>query len=72
MIGDGVLCDKSRAPIDNYLNATWISERPHPPVPEWPDQFISDFHLYVEIYGKDFRSDGAIFYDWTKQVQLYM
>ena len=67
-ISDGVLCDKSRTPIDNYLNATWIRKQPRPPVPEWPDQFISDFYVYVEIYGKDFRSDGAIFYDWTKKV----
>ena len=54
-ISDGVLCDKSRTPIENYLNATWIRIQPRLPVPEWPDPFISDFYVYVEIYGKGFR-----------------
>lgn len=62
-----VLCEELRVSKNGYLNAPWISKHPRPPVPAWPDQFTSDFYLYVEIYGKDFRSKGAIFYDWTKK-----
>ena len=51
-----------------YLNANWTSKNPRPPVPVWPDQFTSDFYVYVEIYGEDFQSKGAIVYDWTKKV----
>ena len=66
-----VLCEELRVSKNGYLSAPWISKRPRPPVPAWPDQFTSDFYLYVEMYGKDFRSKGAIFYDWTKKVMIY-
>ena len=39
-----------------------------PSIPIWRDQFISDFHLYIEKYGDTFKSNGAVIYDWTKKV----
>ena len=44
---------------------------PRPSVPAWPDQFTSDFYVYVEEYGENFRTDGVVFYDWTKQVSVH-
>ena len=63
-----VFCEELRELKDKYLNAAWINKSPRPPVPAWPDQFTSDFYVYVEIYGEDFQSKGAINYDWTKKV----
>ena len=54
--------------IEYLTNAAWISKTPRPPVPAWPEQFTSDFYVYVEQYGEKFRSKGAIFYDWTNKV----
>ena len=40
------------------------SQQP-PPIPAWPDQFNIKFYVYVEEYGDNWKSDGALFYDWT-------
>ena len=45
-----------------------ISKQPRPPVPTWPDQFASDFYVYIERYGENFYPKGKVFYDWTKKV----
>ena len=39
-----------------------------PPVPAWPDQFVSSFYVYVEEYGDEWNSTGFIVYDWTSKV----
>lgn len=35
---------------------------------DWPDTFTSKFTVMVEQYGKDWSSEGGIFYDWNKKV----
>ena len=55
----------------DFINDAWINSEPRPPVPTWPQQFISDFYLYIKEYGEDFQSKGAIIYDWTKTVSGY-
>ena len=52
----------------NFMDGPWVENESRPPIPTWPDQFISDFHLYIKKYGEDFESKGAIIYDWTKRV----
>jgi len=39
-----------------------------PSIPAWPDQFISNFHLYIEKLSDNFQSNGAVIYDWTNKV----
>ena len=56
----------------NFMNGPWVSNETRPPVPTWPQQFISDFYLYIKKYGEDFRSKGAIIYDWTKRVSVFL
>ena len=66
-----VFCEELRpGSKGKYFNAAWISKSPRPPIPVWPDQFTSDFYVYVETYGEDFQSKGAIHYDWTKKVRM--
>ena len=69
LLGNSTVFCEDVWPLNHkYLNANWTSKDPRPPVPVWPDQFTSDFYVYVEIYGEDFQSKGAIVYDWTKKV----
>ena len=71
LLGDGVWCHNLQSlRRSKYLDGTWIIKEPRPPVPTWPDQFTSNFYVYVEEYGEKFRADGAVFYDWTKQVAI--
>ena len=67
ILGNG---DSLQSLNSKYLNSAWIIKTPRPTVPAWPDQFTSNFYVYVEAYGEDFRADGAVFYDWTKQVRI--
>ena len=41
-----------------------------PATPTWPDKFTSQFYVYVEQYGKNWKSTGAIYYDWTIKVWI--
>ena len=47
---------------------TWISNPHLPPIPAWPQMFTIKFYVYVEQYGDDWNSTGALYYDWTSTV----
>ena len=36
--------------------------------PAWPDQFNSQFYVYIEDYGSEWNSSGIIYYDWKVKV----
>ena len=42
--------------------------RANPPIPIWPDQFNSQFKVFVKDYGPDWSSTGAIYYNWVTKV----
>ena len=50
------------------LGKTLTSHLPRPATPTWPDKFTSQFYIYVEQYGENWKSIGAIYYDWTIKV----
>ncbi len=39
-----------------------------PPVPVWPEQFSVQLTILVEQYGSEFKSKGAMYYNYTKKV----
>lgn len=44
-----------------------IKHEQQPPTPIWPDVFTIDFDVLVESYGKDWKSSGLLYYDWTNK-----
>jgi len=52
----------------DFIDDNCVNNGTLPSIPIWRDQFISDFHLYIEKYGDTFMSNGAVIYDWTKKV----
>lgn len=38
-----------------------------PPTPSWPDVFTIHFDVYIEQYGKDWKSTGVMYYYWHNQ-----
>lgn len=41
--------------------------RQQPPVPVWPDIFSIDFDVFVEDYGENWESTGALQYHWPNK-----
>ncbi len=39
-----------------------------PPVPSWPDQFSVQLTIYVEQYGSNWQTIGAMYYNYTQKV----
>ena len=53
---------------------TWTSTEAiqPPPIPAWPQTFSINFYVYVEQYGNDWSSTGALYYDWTSKVDIIL
>lgn len=41
---------------------------PQPSVPAWPSKFTIDFDVYIKSKGNDWKSTGAMYYDWDRKV----
>ena len=47
--------------------AVQFSVELQPPTPVWPDIFTIDFDVFVEHYGKNWKSNACLYYNWPNK-----
>ena len=57
-----------RDSLTSQRATTWKGHQRLPDPRSWPHVFNIQFYVYVEQYGSDWSSTGALYYDWTSKV----
>ena len=63
-----VWCDDLAGQRWDDMKGPWIQAQPRPPIPTWPDQFVTGFYMYIQRLGTGFKSKGSVYYDYTDKV----